>query len=55
LSDGVTFGTSTPADSDNRISLRGSGNYHRLQVTPTGDNWNMAVAVDIDVVPQGSR
>jgi hypothetical protein len=55
LSDGVTFGTSTAADSDNRVSLRGSGNYHRLQVTPSGDNWNMAVAVDIDVVPQGSR
>ena len=55
LSDQVTFGTSYAADSDNRVSIRGSGNYHRLKVTPTGDNWKMAVAVDIDVIPQGSR
>jgi hypothetical protein len=55
LSDAVSFGTSTAASSENRISLRGSGNYHRIQVTPTGDNWKMAVAVDVDVVPQGER
>ena len=52
---GVNFGTATAADSDNRVSLRGSGNYHRIQVNPTGDNWKMAVAVDIDVQPQGVR
>lgn len=55
LNEGVTFGTATAADSDNRVSLRGSGNYHRIQVNPTGDNWRMAVAVDIDVQPQGVR
>lgn len=55
LSDQVTFGTATAADSDNRVSLRGSGNYHRIQVNPTGDNWKMAVAVDIEIQPQGVR
>ena len=55
LNEGVNFGTATAADSDNRVSLRGSGNYHRIQVNPTGDNWKMAVAVDIDVQPQGVR
>lgn len=55
LNEGVTFGTATAADSDNRVSLRSSGNYHRIQVNPTGDNWRMAVAVDIDVQPQGIR
>jgi phage baseplate assembly protein gpV len=55
LSDGVTFGTATAADSDNRVSLRGSGNYHRIQVNPTGDNWRMAVAVDVEIQPQGVR
>lgn len=55
LNEGGTFGTATAADSDNRVSLRGSGNYHRIQVNPTGDNWRMAIAVDIDVQPQGIR
>lgn len=55
LNEVVTFGTATAADSDNRVSLRGSGNYHRIQVNPTGDNWKMAVAVDVDIQPQGVR
>jgi hypothetical protein len=55
LNEQVTFGTATAADSDNRVSLRGSGNYHRIQVNPTGSNWRMAVAVDIDVIPMGTR
>lgn len=55
LNEVVTFGTSSPANSDNRVSIRGGGNYHRLQITPTGDNWKMAVAVDVDVIPQGVR
>ena len=55
LNEVVTFGTATAADSDNRVSLRGSGNYHRIQVNPTGDNWKMAVAVDVDIQPQGTR
>lgn len=55
LNEVVNFGTATAADSDNRVSLRGSGNYHRIQVNPTGSNWKMAVAVDVDIQPQGVR
>lgn len=55
LSDGITFSTPVPADSENRVSLRSNGYYHRLKVTPTGDNWKTAVSVDIDVFPQGTR
>lgn len=45
----------TPADSDNRVSLRSSGKYHRISVIPTGDRWTNAIGVDIDVSPQGTR
>jgi len=55
LSQGVDFGNDTAASTDNRVSLRGSGRYHRLRVKPTGDNWNMAVAVDVDITPMGDR
>jgi hypothetical protein len=55
LNQSVTYGTSTAADSENRVSLRSAGRYHRLSVVPTGSNWKTAVGVDIDVVPQGTR
>jgi hypothetical protein len=55
LNEGVTFGSDVTADSDNRVSLRGSGRYHRLRVKPTGDNWSMAVAVDADINQMGNR
>ena len=55
LSEQVTFGTPVSADSENRISLRSSGRYHRLQLVPTGANWVNAVAIDVDVVGQGVR
>lgn len=55
LNQTVTYGTATAADSDNRVSLRSAGRYHRLKVTPTGDAWKTAVAVDVDIVPQGTR
>jgi hypothetical protein len=35
--------------------LRSSGRYHRLKINPTGDNWKNAVAVDVDITPQGGR
>jgi hypothetical protein len=54
LSQDVTFGTAVAADSENRVSLRSSGRYHRLQLTPTG-NWTNAVAIDVDVTGQGVR
>ena len=55
LSENVTFGTAVAATTDNRVSLRGSGKYHRIQVNPTGDRWKSAVAVDIDIVGSGVR
>lgn len=50
-----TFGTPTDSDSENRISLRSSGNYHRVRVYPRGADWKTAVGVDITVVPTGGR
>lgn len=55
LSDQVIFGTAVSADSENRVSLRSNGNYHRLQITPTGNNWKTAIAIDVDIVGQGGR
>ena len=55
LSDQLNFSTPVAADSENRISLRSNGYYHRFKVTPTGANWKTAVAVDVDIIPQGVR
>jgi hypothetical protein len=55
LSQSVNYGTSTAADSENRVSLRSAGRYHRLKLTPTGAAWKTAVAVDVDITPQGVR
>jgi hypothetical protein len=55
LSQEVSFGTAVAADSENRVSLRSNGNYHRFKVTPTGDNWTTAVSMDIDLSGQGGR
>jgi hypothetical protein len=55
LNQSVTYGTSTAADTENRVSLRSAGRYHRLKLTPTGSAWKTAVAVDVDVTPQGVR
>lgn len=55
LNQSVTYGTSTAADSENRVSLRSAGRYHRLKLTPTGAAWKTAVAVDVDITPQGVR
>jgi hypothetical protein len=50
-----TFGSYIPADSDNRVSLRSSGKYHRLSVIPTGDQWSNIMAIDIEITGQGTR
>ena len=55
LSQEPAFGSQVAADSDNRVSLRSNGNYHRFKVVPTGDNWSTAVALDIDLSGQGTR
>ena len=55
LNQSVTYGASTAADSENRVSLRSAGRYHRFKLIPTGANWKTAVGIDVDIVPQGSR
>ncbi len=55
LNQDLTFGTAVAADSENRVSLRSNGNYHRFKVTPTGANWTTAVGMDIDLSGQGGR
>lgn len=55
LSDVPQLGSYTAANSENRVSLRSSGKYHRISVIPTGDRWSNAIGVDIDVTPQGTR
>jgi len=49
------FGDYSSPDSINRVSLRTSGNYHRIKVKPTGDNWKTIVGVDVDIVKSGDR
>ena len=54
LDDAVVFGASSTTSAEGRADLRSAGRYHRLEVSPTG-NWTTAMAVDIDVKPQGNR
>lgn len=55
LSEQVTFGTASAADSENRVSIRSMGRYHQLEFTPTGDNWRTAIGADVELVPMGGR
>jgi hypothetical protein len=54
LNEQVVFGTQSVADAENRVSIRGVGRYHRLQLTPTG-LWKTAVGMDIDLNGLGTR
>ena len=54
LNEQVVFGSQTAADAENRVSIRGVGRYHRLQLTPTG-LWKTAVGMDIDLNGLGTR
>lgn len=54
LNQQVVFGTQVVADAENRVSIRGVGRYHRLQLTPTG-SWNTVVGTDIDLNGLGTR
>ena len=54
LDDTITYSSSVTTDDENRASLRSSGRYHRLSVTPTG-NWTSAIGVDVDITPRGLR
>jgi|TARA_R110000850_G_scaffold129049_3_gene248686 hypothetical protein len=51
----VVYPAAVAASDENRVSLRSQGRYHRISVTPTGDNWKNAIAVDVDIVPTGGR
>lgn len=55
LSQDLNFGTAVAADSENRVSLRSNGNYHRFKIVPTGSNWSTAVGLDVDLSGQGTR
>jgi hypothetical protein len=54
LNEPVVFGAQSVADAENRVSIRGVGRYHRLQLTPTG-LWKTAVGMDIDLNGLGTR
>lgn len=54
LSEQVVFGSQTAADAENRVSIRGIGRYHRLQLSPTGQ-WKTAVGIDVEMNPLGTR
>ena len=54
LDEPVVFGSQTVADSENRVSIRGVGRYHRLQLTPTG-LWKNAIGMDIELNGLGTR
>jgi len=54
LNDAITFNTAVAADSENRVGLRSAGRYHRIKTIPSG-LWTSALAVDVDIAPQGNR
>ena len=54
LNQSVSFPAQVTADSENRVSIRGIGRYHRLQLTPTG-SWTSVVGTDIDLNGLGTR
>ncbi len=55
LTEVVEYGSYTAATSENRVSLRSAGKYHRLSIVPTGSQWSNAIAIDIDITNQGVR
>ena len=54
LDQAITFGSQNQPSSENRVSLRSFGRYHRLRVQPTG-NWTTAIGLDIELQPAGMR
>jgi len=54
LNSGVTFGSASAANSEGRVAMRSSGRFHRFQIAPSGD-WQTAVALDVELAPQGIR
>jgi len=54
LNETITYGSSSSSDSENRVSIRSVGRYHRLQLSPTG-SWTTAIGMDIDLNGLGTR
>jgi hypothetical protein len=54
LDEDVVFGSNVSATSENRVSLRSVGRYHRVRVKPTG-NWTTIMAIDLELQPVGRR
>lgn len=55
LNESNVFSNYVSADSENRVSLRSNGYYHRIKVRPTGSDWKTIVGVNIDYSQQGGR
>lgn len=54
LSEAVSFGDATAADSENRVGMRSLGRYHRVRVIPSG-NWTTAIGFEADIQQAGGR
>jgi len=50
----ISYSTPVAADSENRVSLRSRGKFHRLSVVPTG-TWETIVGIDVNMIPVGKR
>jgi len=55
LNDTINFTTSVSADAEGRVGVRSHGRYHRINVTPTGANWTLAIGLDMDYSQAGNR
>jgi hypothetical protein len=55
LNDTITFTTAVSADAEGRVGVRSHGRYHRINVTPTGANWTLALGLDMDYSQAGNR
>jgi len=54
LNETITYGTAASSDSENRVSIRSVGRFHRLQLSPTG-SWTTAIGMDIELNGLGTR
>lgn len=55
LDDDINYGSTVTASQENRCSVRSAGRYHRIALTPTGNNWSSAIGMDLDYSEQGTR
>lgn len=50
----ITFSADVAATSENRVSLRSVGRYHRLKIKPSG-NWTDMMATDVEIQSVSGR